>query len=164
MWKQYYKNYYISDKGEVKNINTGRILKQYITHQGYYRTNIRKENKTIAVFIHQAVASLFIPNPLNLPMVNHKDGNKLNNEVNNLEWCTTQENITHSIETGLKPDDKGCNNIHSKFNPEDIIWIRMNYIKKDPIYGCRALAKKFNVGKATISDIINYKTYKNIGE
>ena len=43
MWKQYYKNYYISDKGEVKNINTGRILKQYITHQGYYRTNIRKE-------------------------------------------------------------------------------------------------------------------------
>ena len=160
--------YKASTLGRIKSLarrgTYERILNPIINHSGYYNVSLSKYGKSKNYLVHQLVAKTFIPNPLNLIQINHKDGDKLNNKIDNLEWCTVQENITHSIETGLKPDDKGCNNIHSKFNPEDIAWIRRNYIEKDPVYGCKALAKKFNVGKATISDIINYKTYKNIGE
>lgn len=161
MWKQYYKNYYISDKGEVKNINTGRILKQYITHQGYYRTNIRKENKTIAVFIHQAVASLFIPNPLNLPMINHKDGNKLNNEINNLEWCDASYNAQHAIEHNLmKP--YGEDNGFSKLTNEAVIDIRTHYKKYSEEFGSNAFAKKYGISNVQVLNIVKYKNWNHL--
>lgn len=161
MWKQYYKNYYISDKGEVKNINTGRILKQYITHQGYYRTNIRKENKTIAVFIHQAVASLFIPNPLNLPMINHKDGNKLNNEVNNLEWCSDSYNTQHAIEHNLLKPYGEDNGMH-KLSEKDIKEIRASYIPYDKNNSFNALAKRYDVSRIQIRNIIKNINWKHL--
>lgn len=154
MWKQYYKNYYISDEGEVKNINTGRILTPYITPQGYYRTNIRIKGKTKALFIHQAVAELFIPNPLNLPMVNHKDGNKLNNEVNNLEWCDASYNVQHAIEHNLF-DPRGEKNNLSKLTEADVLYIRSHYIKYSSEWGTVALGKKFGVSNAQICRIVN---------
>ena len=55
----------------------------------------------VNLYIHRAIALAFIPNPENKPCINHKDGNKLNNSIDNLEWCTHQENMIHAGKTGL---------------------------------------------------------------
>lgn len=85
--------YLVSNKGEVKNKKTGKMLKGHLDKDGYYHVSLRlglKKYKTPA--IHRLVAITFIPNPANLPCVNHIDENKQNNNVENLEWCTPQYN------------------------------------------------------------------------
>lgn len=100
--------YLVSNTGEIKGIKTGKIRKKNINHEGYYFVNIslgsRKNKPTIK--IHRAVAETFISNINNYPVINHKDGNKLNNNINNLEWCTCQENTIHALEIGLFNNDK----------------------------------------------------------
>ena len=86
------------------------------------------------------------------------DCDKTSNKVENLEWCTIKENNIHARKIGLT-NDYGSNNKLSKFSNEEIKFIRQNYIKNDKEYGCRALAKKFNVSKSTISYIVNNITY-----
>lgn len=79
----------------------GLILKPRISKHGYYYINIYKDGKRKTVKNHRLVATHFISNPKNLPCVNHRDGNKLNNKVSNLEWVTYSENRNHAINTGL---------------------------------------------------------------
>lgn len=85
-------------------INREKILKPQINKmgKGYFTVGLCKRGKQKNELIHRLVAKAFIPNPKNLPMVNHKDGNTKNNKKNNLEWCTCQENIQHAYRTGLK--------------------------------------------------------------
>lgn len=68
----------------------------------YYHVILFKNGKRKVCLVHRLVAESFIPNQYNLPQVNHKDGNKLNNNVDNLEWCTAQENQLHAFAIGLK--------------------------------------------------------------
>lgn len=77
-------------------LHKGRIVKPVKLKSGYYMVNLSKKGKENRKSIHRIVASVFIPNPYNLPCVNHKDGNKKNNNVNNLEWCSYKENEKHS--------------------------------------------------------------------
>jgi len=97
-----YEGYYsISDTGVVKNVRTGRILKPFLSVKGYPRVNLFKgEKKYRSAHVHRLVAEAFLPNPKE--QVNHIDGDKLNNNLSNLEWCTNQYNATHSWETGLR--------------------------------------------------------------
>ena len=94
--------YAISNKGNVKNINTDTIISKQISKQGYEQVGLfpNKIKKTFR--IHRLVAYYFIENEFNKPYVNHIDGNKQNNNVENLEWCTAKENDTHARENGLK--------------------------------------------------------------
>jgi hypothetical protein len=92
-------DYLVSNKGRVKN-KGGKISNGRITH-GYNEVYIGK--KVSRRFIHTLVAKLFIPNPENKPCVNHKDGNKINNDVINLEWNTYAENTQHAFDTNLNP-------------------------------------------------------------
>lgn len=80
---------------------TGLVLKPRISKHGYYYVNIYKNNNRKTVKNHRLVAEAFIPNPENKPEVNHKDGDKLNNKISNLEWVTSSENIYHAVHTGL---------------------------------------------------------------
>lgn len=93
--------YMISDLGNVKSLYSNKILKPSIDKFGYCRFSATKNKKQKTLRIHRIVAELFIPNPNNLPQVNHKDGNKENNSKNNLEWCTDSENKLHAYKEGL---------------------------------------------------------------
>lgn len=96
-----YENYIIYDNGDIKNIVTKKILKGSISENGYkyYRLSLDGEKKMF--YAHRLVAEHFLDNPDNLPIVNHLDGNKLNNNVTNLEWATYSDNVSHAHMLGL---------------------------------------------------------------
>jgi hypothetical protein len=97
MWKDiegYEGLYMVSDKGYV--VRNGKKLKVRLTKTGYARIGLCKNNKAKDFYLHRLVANAFIDNPNNKVTVNHKDGDKLNNSVSNLEWATHSENIIHS--------------------------------------------------------------------
>ena len=90
-----YLNYYIDECGNVYNDLSKNMLKGSIGENGYKYYRLSKDNHKKMFYAHRLVAEYFIPNPDNLPVVNHIDGNKLNNNVNNLEWVSYSENTKH---------------------------------------------------------------------
>jgi hypothetical protein len=102
-----YKNYKISNLGNVMNTVTGKVLKGQNNGRGYLFVSLYDENhKCKQIMIHRLVANAFIPNPDNLPQVNHIDECKHNNCVENLEWITSVDNINH----GTHNERVGLNN------------------------------------------------------
>jgi hypothetical protein len=99
IWKdveEYEGLYQVSDKGNVKSQYWGgKILKPKTDKDGYKMIYLSKYGKKSIKKVHRIVATTFIDNPKNLPQVNHKDENKANNDVNNLEWCTQQYNLRY---------------------------------------------------------------------
>lgn len=95
--------YQVSNFGNIRRYKTGyEFLNRYkYKHKGYIRTALCKNNHVTHFYVHRLVAKVFIPNPENKSEVNHKDGDKTNNHVDNLEWCTRQENMKHARNTGL---------------------------------------------------------------
>ena len=99
-------NYAISNCGRIKNVRNGRILLPKPNKHGYLEYTFC-QNKIKKTFrIDRLVALYFIENPHNKPYVNHIDGNKANNNVDNLEWCTAKENDKHARDIGLKVQEK----------------------------------------------------------
>lgn len=86
--------YEINTEGQIKNSNK-HILSQSISNSGYYRVHLCRNGKAKWYAVHKLVTQTFIPNPLHLPEVNHKDENKLNNRVDNLEWCDSKYNCNY---------------------------------------------------------------------
>ncbi len=108
-------DYYVTENGEVYstsfnkrwNINGElRKMKPQEHRQGYLLVKLYKDGKGKKFKIHRLVSEMYIPNVKNLPQVNHIDGNKTNNHVSNLEWCTPSQNIKHAYNTGLKKPRK----------------------------------------------------------
>lgn len=105
--------YQISNLGNVKSKERNiirnnnnvlikeKILKKYI-RAGYYAVKLYKHNIPINMPVHRLVAITFLENKQNKPCINHKDGNKINNNINNLEWCTYSENTLHAYKNGLE--------------------------------------------------------------
>lgn len=94
VWKvmKEHNGYEVSNKGEIRNKKTKRILKSSISYKGYKRFIVYINKKGKCLYIHRVVANNFIKNPNNYDCINHKDENKLNNNVNNLEWCDISYN------------------------------------------------------------------------
>lgn len=121
-----HRQYYISHGRETSYIRKGKVLKQVIDSNGYYCVAITFKNKKQKVIqVHRLIAKTFIPNPENKPQVNHIDGNKLNNKVSNLEWCSVRDNLLHAYKTGL---NKGSHHMAGKFNEK--------HPNSKPIYMC----------------------------
>lgn len=97
-----------------RKINRVKILKPSITTTWYYFVNLYKHWIVRSKMIHRLVALTFIPNPENKPQVNHKDWNKLNNSLENLEWVTSSENVQHAWNTGLRKINENCYFIKNK--------------------------------------------------
>lgn len=110
IWKDIpnYEGYYqVSNYGRVRSLNKVvkcnrgtrlrkiKILRSSITNRGYLSVGLCKENRQKKLLVHRLVAEAFIPNPHNLPIVNHKDENQLNNCTENLEWCTQKYNVNY---------------------------------------------------------------------
>lgn len=111
--------YQVSNNGFVKNLNTNTILNGSHDARGYVVVSIWLDDKMYTKKVHRLVAEAFIPNPDNKPTVNHKDGNKENNNIANLEWATHKENIDHAIQTGLR-DLKGMNSSSNIYTDETV--------------------------------------------
>ena len=117
-------HYEVSNKGNVRNSNTGKILQPGVSNCGYLRVGIYyvKDNRQYYIHgsVHRLVAIAFIPNPDNLPQVNHKDGNKTHNWVENLEWSSSSDNDYHAYATGLKKKIYGENSHLHKYSRDAI--------------------------------------------
>lgn len=90
----------ITDKNGVKRFVKGRVLKQCKVRGGYLQVHTRVNGKSIYLLVHRVVAICFLPNPDNLPEINHKDNNRVNNNVSNLEFCTREYNIAYKEKYG----------------------------------------------------------------
>jgi len=102
-----YESYLVSENGDVWSTKRGRFLtKSY--NKGYEKIIIKVDGVYHNKLVHRLVGLAFIPNPENKPQINHKDGNKSNNHVSNLEWCTQSENNKHAFENGLMAITDKC--------------------------------------------------------
>ncbi len=154
VWKDvvgYEQRYQVSNLGRVYSKITKKILKQNLHTNGYFTiaTKIGGRNgKDVCFRVHRLVATAFLPKIENKPLVNHIDGVKTNNNVNNLEWCTAKENTDHAIRTGLL--DYSKRNVTYILNEDQISFIKENYKPFCREFGSRSLAKLFGVSKNTI--------------
>ena len=122
IWKDIpnYENLYqVSNQGNVKSVCFSKMLKSSPNNCGYYKVELYKDKKPKVFYVHRLVAISFIPNPENKKQINHIDGNKANNNVSNLEWCTASENQIHAINHNLRERSpmigrKGCMHPTSK--------------------------------------------------
>lgn len=141
--------YDVTSEGKVfSNVGKRKILKGKVSNCGYHIVLLTIDNKKRYFSVHRLVAESFIFNPNNFPQVNHKDGNKLNNNIDNLEWCTSKENHIHARDNGL---------YNFKIDMDIANEIRELYKTKE--YSHRDLAKIFNLGKSEIGKIILNKKW-----
>lgn len=111
-WKdiQGYENFYqVNNSAQVRRLYKNRpfkILKPQINSNGYLQVSLCVNSKSKSIKIHRLLAIAFIPNPNNLPCINHIDGNPLNNSLQNLEWCTIRHNVQHAYNIGLHKSSK----------------------------------------------------------
>lgn len=109
--KDYEDRYLVSNTGSVFSKISGRLLSPKIDRYGYKVVSLSRNGKLKHFTVHRLVALTFIPNPKNLPTVNHKDENKLNNEVTNLEWTTVKDNDNYGSRNKRMADSKKKNPI-----------------------------------------------------
>lgn len=98
-----YPHYSVTEEGEVYSFKkNGYLSSKGTSGNGYQKVTLCHEGERKDFMVHRLVAMAFIPNPCDLPQVNHKDGDKGNNKIDNLEWCTAEYNTQHAMETGLR--------------------------------------------------------------
>jgi len=147
--------YRVSSLGRIKNIK-GKIIKPQITHRGYKRVCLRREDGSKSyLYVHRLVACAFMGSIKTGLQVNHKDCNKTNNKVWNLEYVTLKENLEHGRLNGhyCAGDTHGGRKLSSR----DVAYIRR---LKAQSYDRRLLAKKFGVTVGAITRVANNRSWK----
>ena len=179
IWKSikgYEGHYFVSNLGSVKTNNhygSGKdaILKPAKDNKGYLRVSLTKDKILKTYKVHRLVALAFIENPNNKPQVNHKNGIKTDNRIDNLEWCTNTENVHHAINLGLfvfstpeKSVNKqvksgelnGCHLLTEK----QVLEIRSKFKPRE--YTRKMLALEYGVKESTIKDVVLNKSWRHI--
>lgn len=162
-----FEGYQVSSLGRVRGIDRlcgnrpgvtkGKILKPFRNKRGYLEVNLYNNSKSTAKIIHRLVAKAFISNDFNKPQVNHIDGNKLNNEVSNLEWMSNSENQLHAYSLGLQPSRAGENNVKAKITDKSVTELKVLYNSGKTIVD---ISNIMNINVSIIRNIIYGRTWK----
>ena len=161
-WKKINDFIEISETGKVKS--HGKIINGEICKNGYQRIHVSNNGKHYKFLVHRLVAQAFILNPDNLPQVNHKDGNKQNNHVNNLEWCNASDNLKHAYKAGLRTANGERNNAH-KLTETEVSEIKKRYVRgKHSECNSFGLAKLYGVSSKCILNIVNGTSWKHVSD
>ena len=159
--------YDVSNQGRVRRTKAGGraivgIMKMRLSNWGkygqYYKISLSNNEAQRHVGVHQLVAETFIDNPECKPEVNHKNGNKLDNRVENLEWVTRSENEKHAFRIGLKVPACGSRHGHSKLTESDVKKIR----SLENSMSRKEIADKFGMSYSGIEAILVRRTWKHI--
>lgn len=140
----------------------GYFIKQHkMKRTNHLRVWLYKDKKRFVYLVHRLVAEAFLPNENNLPIINHKDCDPSNNNIQNLEWCTYKHNSKHAYENGrwTPPNQSGSKNSRAILTESDIIEIREKY---KTVKNCSKIAEEYNVKPKTINQIINLKRWAHI--
>jgi hypothetical protein len=178
IWKPvvgYENSYKVSDAGDVIGLDRfvqngnriihrkGKVMNKTIHHKGYEKVSLSMvengKTKQRAFFVHRLVATAFILNPENKEQVNHKDGDKLNNCLENLEWVTNFENMEHAKRNHLNLKAKGESHGMSKLTTIIVSDIK-NRLAKNELN--KDIAKIYGVDPTTVSDIKRGKIWKHV--
>jgi hypothetical protein len=165
--------YQVSNLGDVRslprteNSNVGKRKRSGKTlslrnNKGYKTVMLCKDRKQTSAYVHRLVAKAFLSNPENKPDVNHLDGNKSNNKLENLEWCTESENLNHAYITKLHIPKSGESHGRAVLTEKDVKEIRERYIRRSRTNGTGALAKEYGVTQATIYDVVANRSWKGV--
>ena len=137
-----------------------KVVSSHENQQGYMMVNLRKEGKVKMASVHRLVALTFIPNPENLPMVNHIDGVKTNNAIENLEWCTNRDNVLHAVRTGLLVQKKGEESKCRTITDEKALEIHNAYVQEP---NSASIARRFGLSRYLVQAIVNRRgSYKEL--
>ena len=143
-------DYLITKDGDVINRHNGHKVKPQKNGKGYLRVGIGGKLK----FVHRLVAELYVPNPDNKTQVNHKDGNKLNNRADNLEWVSNKENRKHAVEKGL--------HIHGESCPwAKLTKAQVQFIREHTEFNSNEMSALFNVSPSNIRALRRNESWKD---
>lgn len=146
--------YQVSDRGRVRNVRTSYVKKSSPDKDGYLCLTLYIGRTPYSRKVHRLVAQAFIPNPADLPEVNHEDGVKHHNHVGNLEWSTRKSNSEHAARNKLMAS--GDRHGIAKLRAADIPAIRCALDENEPM---RAIAARYGVSPSTIFDIAHARTW-----
>jgi hypothetical protein len=136
----------------------GKRLSPTLSGRGYQSVQLWSASASGRKYIHRLVADAFLPNPEGKSEVNHKDGNKLNNHITNLEWATPSENKLHAFRSGLNSKASGSDSPFARFTEEQIRQIR----SLAGSHSRAEISRMFKCNPSTISGIILNYYYKNV--
>lgn len=159
---QGFPNYMISSFSRVLNKTTLNMVSVSLHQHGFRVVRLWRNNKTKLFKIYRLKAIHFIPNPDNKKQVNHLDGNRLNEDLDNLEWTTPSENMKHAVLNGFCGGQfkKGFDHSQAKLKPDDVIKIRQ---LREQGMTMRAIAKEFGLASSNhICKIVHRKIYADV--
>ena len=160
IWKDavgYERYFKVSNLGRIFSKRTNRILKTHLLKTGYLSFCTRlggRQSKAVSLKVHRLVATAFLDNDASYPIVNHIDGDKLNNKASNLEWVTYKDNIDHAYATGLIKIKNGLENRNSKLTKDVLKYIFFSSRKYGGTKSFNELAKELGISKTTINDFL----------